>query len=312
MTNRALTFFSLPALATALLIAAPASAQTTNCQPGDLFCAELQIGPGRAGVRIGPAQGQPLPPPPVVVQPAPPPPTVVVEPVQPPTVIVQPAPPPPPPPQPPMVIVQPQPPPPPVQQYPVQQYYVQPVQQRVVVRQDRFPYSSIGLHLHPDGVVGENLGMGGGGGAVRFRPLPFIGIDLGASIYGGQDYNGLDRVEVPVQADVLFFFNPYNRFQFYALVGAGASFSHADGVNIHTGGLESRDYAHLGGEAGVGVEWRISRVFALNLDVRGFIRQRVDGDERPEFTEHTSSGWQSTDTSGGFVGRVGMTFYFGN
>ncbi|MCZ7682349.1 MAG: hypothetical protein M5U28_27585 [Sandaracinaceae bacterium] len=103
MTNRALTFFSLPAVAAALLMAAPAAAQT-ECQPDDLFCAELRIGPGRAGIRIGGGEEQP-PPPPVVVQPQPP--VVIVEPQQPvpppPPVMIQPQP------QPPMVIVQPAP-----------------------------------------------------------------------------------------------------------------------------------------------------------------------------------------------------------
>lgn len=299
MTNRALTFFSLPAVAAALLMAAPAAAQT-ECQPDDLFCAELRIGPGRAGIRVG--GGEPVPPPPpVVVEPAPQPPVVIVQPQQP-------LPPPPPPvvvqPQPPMVYVQPAPPPPP------QQIYVQPMPPRPVMvrREDRFPYSSIGLHLHLDGLFGEDLGMGGGGGAIRIRPIPHIGIDLGASLYGGQDWNGLDRVEVPIQADVLFFFNPYHRFQVYALIGVGGSFAHAEGFNIRTGDFDNRDYAHLGGEAGLGLEWRISRVFAMNIDARAFVRQRVDNSPEPEFVSETG---QTTDTSGGFVGRVGMTFYFG-
>lgn len=301
MTNRALTIFSLPAVFVALLIAAPAAAQTTQCQPGDLFCAELRIGPGSAGVRIGgdPAP-LPPPPPPVVVQPAP----------QPPTVIVQPMPPPPPPVQPPVVYVQPAPPPP-----PPQQVYVQPMPQRVYVqpaqRRDRFPYSSTGLHLHLDGLFGDSLAMGGGGAAFRIRPIPHIGIDLGAGLYGGSDYNGMDRFEVPVTADVLFFFNPEHRFQFYALLGVGASFGHAEGFNRFSREWDDRDYAHLGGELGLGIEWRISRVFALNLDVRGFIRERVDGDSRPEFEEQLFDGtWRSTNTSGGVRGRVGMTFYF--
>ncbi len=302
MTNRALTLFSLPAIAAALLIAAPASAQT-ECQPDDLFCAELRIGPGRAGVRIGGGQPQP-PPPPVVVEPAPQPPVVIVEPQAPipppPPVVVQPQP------QPPTVIVQPAPPPPP----PQQQYVVAPIQRPVLVRpQNRFPYSSIGLHLHLDGLAGDDLGMGGGGAAIRFRPMPHIGIDIGASFYGGQDWNGLDRVEIPLQADVLFFLNPEHRFQVYALVGVGASFSHAVGYNDRINAFDNRDYAHLGGEVGLGLEWRISRVFAMNLDVRGFIRQRVDENDRAEFVDPSTG--QQTDTSGGVVGRVGMTFYFG-
>lgn len=306
MMNRALTVLSLPAVFGALMLASPAAAQTSECQPGDLFCAEVRIGPGSAGVRIG---GAP-PPPPVVVEETP----------QPPTVIVQPAPPPPPPPppvvvepapQPPTVYVQPAPPPP-----PPQTVYVQPAPRPVLVRpqpRDRFPYSSTGLHLHMDGLFGDSLAMGGGGAAFRIRPIPHIGIDLGASLYGGEDYNGLERVELPITADVLFFFNPQHRFQFYALVGVGGSFAHAEGYNRHRHSLESRDYAHLGGQLGLGLEWRISRVFALNFDVRGFIRERVDGNGRPEFQEVGSDGRiRSTDTSGGMLGRLGMTFYFAN
>ncbi len=306
MTNRALTVLSFPALAAALWIAAPAAAQT-QCQPGDLFCAELRIGPGQGTVRIGPAQ-QPLPPPPpVVVQPMPQ--------AQPPVVVVEPeyAPPPPPPapmPQPPIVVLQPAPPPPP----PQVMYRQRPVPMQRVrrVRTDRYPYSSTGLHLHIDGLAGQDVLMGGFGGAFRIRPIPHVALDFGAGLFGGSDYNGLDRVEVPVTADLLVFFNPQHRFQFYGVLGIGGSWSHAEGMNIRIGEPENRDYYHLGGQLGLGVEWRISRVFALNLDVRGFVRQRVDGNETPEFREMDSDGtWMSTDTSGGAVGRFGMTFYFG-
>lgn len=304
MTNRVLTTFSLPALAAALLFASPVAAQTTECQPDDLFCAELRIGPGSAGVRIG---GAP-PPPPVVVQSAPEPPVVVVEqapPPPPPQVVVRPAP------QPPTVIVQ-QPPPPP----PPQTVYVQPAPRQVVVQpeRERFPYSSTGIHLHAGGLFGDNVAMGGTGAAFRIRPIPHLAIDLGAGIYGGDDYNGMSRWEVPVTGDLLFFFNPQHRFQFYALAGIGLSFGHAEGHNFRSPspGWQSRDFVHLGGELGLGVEWRISRVFALNLDVRGFIRERVDGNGEPEFLEYTREGWQSTDTSAGVLGRLGMTFYFGH
>jgi hypothetical protein len=297
MTKRAI-LLSLPAAAAALLMAAPAFAQS-NCRPDDLLCLEVEVGPGRGTFRIGGGDPVPAPPPPVVVQPAPEPPVVYVEPQQP-----VPAPPPPVA-QPPVVYVQPAPPPPP------QTVYVQqpPVTQRRVV-QDRYPYSSLGLQLHADGLFGEDLFMGGGGAGFRIRPMPHIAIDLGAGLYAGQDYNGLDRVEVPVTTDLLFFFNPQHRFQFYALVGVGMSWSHAEGMNVHTNQFVSREYFHLGGQAGLGLEWRISRGFALNVDVRGFIRHRIDESSEPEFTERVDGRWQSTDLSGGLVSRVGMTFYF--
>ena len=299
MTNhRALSLSFLTALAAALLLAAPASAQQTECQPDDLLCAEVRIGPGRAGIRIGGSRPEPPPPP-------------IVEAPRPPVVVVQPTPPPPPP-QPPTVVVQQQ----PYQQPYRQQVVVQrPVYQQQAVRQveDRYPSSSTGLHFHVDGLLGEDLAMMGAGAAFRIRPNPHFALDIGAGIYGGNDYNGMDRFEVPAVVDALFYFNPQHRFQFYALVGVGASFGHADGVNVHTGNADSRDYVHLGGEAGLGLEWRISRVFALNIDVRGFIRERVDSDPEPEFRELNDAGnWQSTNTSGGATARLGMTFYFGD
>lgn len=296
MNHRALSISLLSAMAGAFLMAAPASAQTTECQPDDLLCAEVRIGPGRAGVRIG-GGTQPAPPPPP--QPAPQPPTVVVQPQpqpapQPPTVVVQPAP-------------QPAPPPPPV---------VQPAPQprRVVVQRsnDRYPRSSAGVHLSLGGIFGDELAMGGGGAAFRLRPNPHFAVDIGGNFYAGNDYNGMDRWQAPFEVDALFFFNPRNRFQFYALVGVGASYGQAEGLNIHTRQYDEREYLHLGGTAGVGVEWRISRVFALNVDLRGFIQQRVDDNPEPEFTELNDEGnWQQTDTSGGVTGRFGMTFYWG-
>ena len=295
--SRALSLSFLTALIASLLMAAPAAAQQTECQPDDLLCAEIRIGPAQGGIRIGPGGRQQPPPPP------PPPP-------QPPVVIVQPEPPPPPP----VVVVQPRrPPPPPVRTYVAPRPRPQP--QYVVVEEtprDRFPYSSTALHLHLDGLFGENLGMAGGGAAFRIRPNPWFAVDIGGSVYGGVDYNGLDRVELPLTVDARVYLNPQHRFQFYLLLGVGASYSHAEGYNVNTLRGESRDYFHLGGQAGVGIEWRISRVFALSLDARGFLRHRVDDNPQPEFTEpNGAGGWQSTDFSGGFTGRAGMTFYFG-
>ncbi|MBZ0115370.1 MAG: porin family protein, partial [Sandaracinaceae bacterium] len=175
-----------------------------------------------------------------------------------------------------------------------------------LVRPLEMPEFSTGIHMNVDGMFTDRVAMGGAGGAFRIRPSPYVAVDIGAGFYGGVDYNGLDRVEVPIRGDVLFFFNPYNRIQFYALLGIGGSFAHAEGFSF------SRDYAYIGGELGLGLEWRLSRVFALNFDVRGFIRQRVDDNAAPEFSERFADGTvHSTDTSGGMVGQLGMTFYFG-
>jgi hypothetical protein len=164
-----------------------------------------------------------------------------------------------------------------------------------------------GIAGHIGGAGGRHTELGGFGFAFRLRPIPHIGIDLGVAFYAGRDYNEMDRREVPFTADLLVFVNPYSPLQLYFTAGVGVSFARADGIHINTGRFESREYAHAGGQAGVGLEWRISRRFALNGDIRVFIRQRVDDDPRPEFEE----GGRATDTSAGVVGRLGAVFYLG-
>lgn len=284
MTNRILPA-AVSVLAVAAALLAPASRAEAQCRPDDIFCAEL---------RIGPAQPPP-PPPPVVVQP-PPPPQVYVPPPQPPVVIIQPAQPQPPPQ---IVVVRPRPQPPVVA--------VQ-VQRRRTVR-ELVPEFDLGLHINLAGLMTENVGMGGVQGAFRLRPVRHLAIDIGAGIFGGESSNygagAGERWEVPVNLDLLFFFNPQHRFQVYALLGAGVSVA---GQEL---GGRSRELEYVGGQAGIGFEWRIARRFALNLDARGFLRQHV-GDDGPEFSRVSETGAvETTDLSGGFYGTIGMTFYFG-
>jgi hypothetical protein len=167
-----------------------------------------------------------------------------------------------------------------------------------------------GIHGYIAGLGAGNVEMGGFGAAFRFRPIPHIGVDLGIGFFAGRDYNNMDRIEVPFTADLLIFVNPYSRLQFYFVAGVGVSFARAEGFHAHTGSYGERELAHAGGQAGAGLEWRISRGFALNGDLRVFLRQRVDSDDRPEFVEDGPDGLRTTDTSAGVVGRLGATFYF--
>ncbi|MBW1905236.1 MAG: hypothetical protein JRJ24_08005 [Deltaproteobacteria bacterium] len=88
--------------------------------------------------------------------------------------------------------------------------------------------------------------------------------------------------------------------QVYFLMGPGLSFGRVDTFN------EIRRMTHIGGQAGLGLELRIAPAFALNADVRGILRHRIDSDPRPEFFDGT----RSTNTSGGAVLTFGGTLYF--
>ena len=158
----------------------------------------------------------------------------------------------------------------------------------------------VGLHLDVAGTFGPDVSMGGFNAALRLRPKRHFGIDLGSGYFGGEDYQGFYRTEIPVTANMLFFLNPQHRFQFYFLLGPGASFATVRLPN------ENRDMIHIGGQGGLGVEWRLAKAFALNTDARVLIRHRIDSDPRPEFVDGT----RTSDTSVGGVFTFGMTFYF--
>lgn len=158
----------------------------------------------------------------------------------------------------------------------------------------------VGLHFDVGGTFGPDVQMGGFTGALRFRPNEHVGIDLGSGYFAGNDYQGFYRTEVPVTANALFFVNPQHKFQVYFLLGPGVTIGRADL------GYEVRRMVHIGGQAGMGVELRLAPAFALNVDVRGVIRYRVDSDPRPEFFDGT----RGTNTSGGALLTFGGTFYF--
>lgn len=275
-------------LAAAALLALPRQA-AAQCDGTEIFCASASISVG--------ATVQVAPPPPrnaqvvITTQPAPPPPRVIVRAAPPP---------------PPRVVVVRQAPPPPRQVVVVRQAAPQPrvvVRPLVVASEQR-----IGVHGHIGAMVGPDVQMGGFTAALRLRPVDHFALDIGLGAYGGQDYNGLDRVEVPLTLDALFYVNPRQRMQFYLLAGVGASRAHAEGFANYGGDYISREYTHVGGEAGLGLEWRLNPHFALTTDVRAFLRRRVNSSTMPEFVNPSTG--ETSDVSTGALITLGGTVYF--
>ncbi|MGB5812482.1 MAG: hypothetical protein WBG86_18230 [Polyangiales bacterium] len=158
----------------------------------------------------------------------------------------------------------------------------------------------VGLHFDVGGAFGRDVAMGGFNGALRIRPVPHFALDLGSGYFAGSDVQGAYRTEVPVTANMLFFINPQHKVQFYMLLGGGVSFGRRETFE------EIRNMTYAGGQAGAGLEFRVARGFALNLDIRGVVRHRIDNDPRPEFFDGT----RSSDTSAGALATFGATFYF--
>ncbi|MFO0679566.1 MAG: outer membrane beta-barrel protein [Polyangiaceae bacterium] len=271
--------------------AAPAAAPAQNpaCPPGSWFCAEAPSQPVAApGQPVQPLEPLPNPAAPVVVAPAPP--VVVYQ--APPTVLV---------------------PQPRVKTPPAYVYVPRPA----TVRRREW-----GLNFRFDGSIlgsnaAKNAGMLGFGMGLRYRPAPVVAIEGSVDWLGGTDYRGYDRSETAFSLDSKLFLNPQSSFQLYLLLGmgwSGARVSNDTQYETYYGtqyysGRNVRNYGYFNGFAGGGAEWRLGRHFALNGDVRAFVRGRVDSRSAYdyEFVDPIRGG---TNTSGGALFTLGMTFYF--
>jgi opacity protein-like surface antigen len=311
---RSMAKLVLSTAAMALVLAGPgvAAAQPLPnesqppCPPGSWFCAEPpQQRPTPAGQSVTPLQqlpdpdeGPPSPPPPppgrrppVTYQPAPRQPPVIVYP-------------PPPPPAPPF-LSHPEFPPP-------YDYAPRP-------RPQISPSREWGLNVHLMGaMIGHgtlgDAGLGGAGLGLRYKPSRYFGVETDLDFLGGRGYAGDTRNETALGFNALLFLNPRSRAQFYLLAGFGWSWAHSVcdttiGADCPGGQSVDANYSYFGGQAGFGLELRLSRVLALDADFRGFVRGRTDAQAQltPEFTD--SSG-RTTNTSGGALLTGGITLYF--
>jgi hypothetical protein len=305
----------------------PALADQQNCPPGAWFCAEVEVPPVQLpqAPRVVPQPQPQVLPEQVEVAPQPPPVRRRLPP--------QFAPPPPGAPPPPVVVYQPVPSAPPPQviiitpgygygygSYP----YARP-QPPQIVAPPRPPaprwQSEFGLNLRLEGVVlgraasgaAFNSGLGGVGMSLRYRPAPAFAFDLGVDVLAGTDYNGFQRTETPFSLSGMFFLNPRSRAQFY--IEAGANISHAQVrsdlpsplLTPVDGGIYGATYNYFGGQGGGGFEFRLSRRVALDMDVIGFVRERIGEIQQPEFI---NAAGQTTNVSGGAIFRGGLTFWW--
>lgn len=179
-----------------------------------------------------------------------------------------------------------------------------------------------GLQLRVEGAAfvarrhDEVSGMGGAGASFRWRPSPYFAFDLGADIVGGNDWNNNGRVEFSGALSGLLYFNPQHRVQVYAIGGIHLSHAEVESYCAMTDYGYGYDYYagcpgsqrnYFGGQAGLGLEFRIARHFGMFADALGIIRTRVDSDS-PEFTDPNTGA--TTNTSGAMLFRTGVNFWW--
>lgn len=177
-----------------------------------------------------------------------------------------------------------------------------------------------GLNLRFEGMTfgnnkaaAQDSGMMGVGLSLRYRPSPYFAFDLGVDVLDGTDFNGFLRTETPLSLSGMLYLNPRNPVQVYLL--GGMNYSHAKVTSDFSSPLLSSqgdgtfgaEYSYFGGQAGAGLEFRLSRHVALNLDVVGFMRKRTDDGRIPEYSDPEKG---TTNSSGGALLRGGLTFWW--
>ena len=185
----------------------------------------------------------------------------------------------------------------------------------------QMPTHEWGVNLRLDGAFigsrdGNGGAMGGFGAGLRYKPSPWFGIEAGADFAIGRDYNDYARNETAFTLNGMLFLNPRNRAQVYLLAGFGWSIANVTNDTYVTNSGEpvglndTQSYHYFGGQAGIGLEYRVTRNVALNVDLRGFVRGRTDNNAgaQPEFIDPATG--RTTNTSGGLLMTGGMTFYF--
>ncbi len=312
----------LSSAAIALVIALPATAgaqatpAASSCPPGSWFCAEA---PQQRQAPAGqPVQSlQPLPDPDAPPPPPPPPPPPRRRSAY---SMYPPGPPPPPPSGSPPVVIY-QPPPPALLDRPEAP---PPYEFAGPPRRPPVPGREWGANLHFEGAaIGHgpqgNAGMGGFGGGLRFKPTAQIGLEGDLDFVGGHGYQGESRNETAFTLNALLFLNPKSRAQIYLLAGFGWSWAHVTcdptqdtcpaGGQQNAFASQDQHYTYFGGQLGTGLEFRMSRSIAFDVDMRGFVRSRTDSlaQTQPEFTD---SNGRTTNTSGGVLFTGGLSLYF--
>jgi opacity protein-like surface antigen len=173
-----------------------------------------------------------------------------------------------------------------------------------------------GINLRLQGVMmGDSAdqdgdaGMGGAGISFRYRPVPHFALDIGLDRLGGTDWSGNHREEGALLINAMVFFNPRDPVQVYLLGGFGFSGAEVQ-VEDESGDTVERGYSYFGGQLGGGLEFRVSPLVSLNLDLLGFVRGRTDDRARyqPEFADPETG--RTTNSSGVGLLRGGITFYW--
>jgi len=166
-----------------------------------------------------------------------------------------------------------------------------------------------GLFLPNGSGRNRDAGMGLVGVGLRFRPVPVFALEADLDFAGGRDYYDFRRFETALSINGIFFLNPRDMTQVYLVGGFG--WSTANITDDQSSAYYDYKYTfdYFGAQGGIGLEFRLSPTIALNVDVRGIVRTRID-DDRDRYPEFVDSNGRTTNTSGAGLVQGGLTFYW--
>ena len=125
-----------------------------------------------------------------------------------------------------------------------------------------------------------------------------IAIDAGLEEGFGTDKSGFHRYDIAwTLPDLYVYLTPGSRLQLYSVLGLDMRVSHFEsGPNKQIPEGLPWGHFYMGGTMGMGVESRMSKTTALRVELRGFVRGRVDDKESsarieasPQFADATRS-----------------------
>jgi len=162
-----------------------------------------------------------------------------------------------------------------------------------------------GVHFQVASLTFEDLDLFGVNAVFRYRPLPRFAFDFGFGIFGGEDELHLDHTQVPVFANVVAYLNPDSLAQLYGTFGLSIVSSQRDGFENVRGRYVSSELVDWGGQAGVGLEVRILRMFAITSELKALLRARLS-----EYEDYARPWDEERDVQWGAMLALGALAYF--
>ncbi len=108
----------------------------------------------------------------------------------------------------------------------------------------------------------ENPTMGGLGLQIRGKLSKNVGLELATDVlYGQTDF--MDQTTVPITLSAMYYLIPRGKFKLYGLLGGGV---HLTKLEYNSG--FRHDLVEIAGQAGGGMELRLSQDFGLSADLR--------------------------------------------